>query len=316
MQMIIIETMKLVIALVLLAIIAKLSETKPVCDPFFADQKWTLAEAYKVLVSLLALLIPSFILSRLYSDLHFDTRLILQLVTSSAWCIAISGLFWFFVKVPYNVNASTFGLQKAKFLSNAVVPANIVTFFFLSSILGEKSSPQLSPYVYTIKEISFGLVLLVVAVFVSSALEELLFRGILYPPVMRRIGKWQAIIYLSLTESLLHVQGNIGDTFGRFLTSLLLYFVYGRSKSLYGPIIFHIGFNAIAWQPRIKNLLAVHIDSKTLDHYSVWSILFLAFCINLSWFMRRKRNPGQSSSILLGPTLRDERTHNDVSKGS
>ncbi len=50
MQMLVIETIELVIAFAILAFIATLRETKPVADSFFADQRWTLADAYKIIL--------------------------------------------------------------------------------------------------------------------------------------------------------------------------------------------------------------------------------------------------------------------------
>jgi hypothetical protein len=80
MQMIIIETIKFFIALAILAFIAKFRETKPVCDSFFANQNWTLEEAYKIL---LPLLIAVFLLVaplQLVPEPALLTSLILRLI--------------------------------------------------------------------------------------------------------------------------------------------------------------------------------------------------------------------------------------------
>lgn len=315
--MLIIETVKLVVALAILVFIAKSHKTKPVCDPFFADQKWTLTDAYKILLPLLIGVFLLFMLSKLVPEPSLDTGLVLQIFTDLLWGVAIYVPFLLIIKDPHGVTARTFGLQKTEFLRAAVLPTNILTILFTILVLGSlfagKSSSQVNAFPYTDLEIRLGLLLLVTMVFVGPPVEELLYRGILYAPVIKRMPKWQAIACLSLVESLSHVQATY-QIFGLFLWFLLFYFVYARSKSLYSPIILHIGSNFIAARPQIKTLLAAHIDGKTLDDYLIWSVLFFAFCINLCWFIQKKLNPGQTSSITLSATLRDECTHNDISK--
>lgn len=314
MQMLITETIKLAIALGILAFIAKLPENKPVCDSFFGDQKWTLADAYKILLPLLIGVFLLFILSKLVPKSSLDTSLVLQIVTYLLWCIAIYAPFWLIIKTPHSVTASTFGLQNTEFLQSAVLPTNIVTILFLGSIFAVKSPSQLNAFPYTDMQIRLGLLFLVAMVFVTPLLEELLWRGILYPPVIRRMPKWQTIACLSFAESLSHMQATI-EILGLFLWFLLFYFVYVRSKSLYSPIILHIGSNLITARPAIKTLLAAHIDGRILDQFFVWSILFFASCINLSWFIRKRRNLGQTLSAPLGANSRDGCTRNDISKG-
>lgn len=313
MQMLIIETIKLVVALAILAYIAKFPETKPLCDPFFANQKWTLSDAYKILLPLLIAVFLLFILSKLVPKSSLDTRLVLQIFTGLLWGVAIYVPFLLIIKAPHGVTASTFGLQKSEFLQAAVLPTNIVTILFLAYIFAVKSPSQVNAFPYSDLEIRAGLLLLVTMVFVVPPVEELLYRGILYPPVRRRMPKWQAIACLSLVESLSHVQATY-QIFGLFLWFLLFYFVYVRSKSLYSPIILHIGSNFIAARPQIKTLLAAHIDGKTLDQCFILSILLFAFFINLCWFIRRKRDSGQTLSTPLGVTLSDGSTHKDITK--
>lgn len=295
MQMVIIESVKLVIALAILACIAKFREPKPLGDPFFAEQKWTLADAYKILLPITIAVFLLFILSRLVPTRSFDTILILQIITYVLYCTAIYILFWLNIKTPHSVTMNTFGLERDKFLQAAVLPTNIVTILFLACILFERKPSQMSAAGYTDMQTALILLLLGIGVLIIPPLEELLYRGILFPPVIRRIPKWQAIVCLSLVESLSHVQAK-AEMIGLFLLFLFLYFLYGRSKSLYSPIIFHIGQNFITSRPQMKALLAAHIDGKILDQCFIWGILLFAFCINLSWFMRRKRNTGQEST--------------------
>ncbi len=49
-------------------------------------------------------------------------------------------------------------------------------------------------------------------VFVIPVLEELLFRGILFTPVARRIGMWKAIGLLTVLGALWHLHFNVVET--------------------------------------------------------------------------------------------------------
>jgi membrane protease YdiL (CAAX protease family) len=304
-----------ILALAILAIISMIHENRPVRDPFFADQKWTLTDAYKVFLPLFIILCAPPLVSQLLPNPPMDMRLVLQLITSSIWCIAIYALFCAVIKTSYGVTVSTFGLQKEKFLQSAVFPANIVMILLLGIVSGKEMVSQSSVYNYTMTDTSLGLFLLVVIVFVSPPLEELLFRGILYPPVTRRIGRWPAAVCLSCTFSVGHAIGDIRAALGLFLSSLLLFYVYGRSKSLYSPIILHIGINCIVARPEIKRLLAANIDGAVLDKYFIGSFVFFTLLVNILCYIQSsgRSDTGKASSTPLGATLTDERTGNDTS---
>jgi membrane protease YdiL (CAAX protease family) len=312
MNPLIIETIKMAMVVAILIFIAKFRHTKPVCDPFFADQKWTLSDAYKILLPVLIAVFLLFVLSELVPSWSLKTRLLLQLITNSLWCVAIYVLFHVVIKTPYDVTATTFGLQTTEFLRAAVLPTNVVTILFLVTIPAVNSKFQLKAHPYTQMEILSGLLLMAMSVFVAPLLEELLWRGILYPPVIKRMPKWQTITCLCFAESLSHVQANV-EMVGLFLTFLFLYFVYDKSKSLYSSIILHIGLNFIAARPVIEALLSTHIDRQALGIFFICIVLFFAFCINLAWFLWKKGNPGKTSSSAVGAGLGNERTHTDAS---
>jgi membrane protease YdiL (CAAX protease family) len=286
----IIETIKMAMVVAILVYIAKCRDTQSVTDPFFADQKWTLTDAYKILLPVLIAVFLLFVLSELVPSWSLKTRLVLQLITNSLWCVAIYVLFHVVIKTPNGVTATTFGLQKTEFLRAAVLPTNVVTILFLVTIPAVNSKFQLKAHPYTEMEILSGLLLMAMSVFVAPLLEELLWRGILYPPVIKRMPKWKTITCLCFAESLSHVQANV-EMVGFFSTFVLLYFVYGKSKSLYSSIILHIGLNFIAARPVIKMLLSAHVNGEMLDKFFICAVLFCAFFINVGWFIRKRISP-------------------------
>lgn len=244
MQIVIISTIKLFIVVIILGLIAKFpGHGTPLKEPFFAGQKWPLSDAYKVLAPLCIMLWLTLVLSQIIRYPGPSWQLKLQLITSSIWCFAIYTLFYFIIFKPYGIDMTILGLDKAKFLGAAVLAMNIVIILFLLSLLLRIDSPGVLGITveYSKSEMSVFLVLTLIIVFVSPVLEELLWRGILYAPVARKVGTWQAVALLSLAEGLLHFQGYLPHTVGHFLSALLCYYVYKKSESLYAPIIIHIG---------------------------------------------------------------------------
>jgi len=301
MHLIIISTAKLIIALVILAVITKTPHDRTLQDPFFADQKWTLIDAYKILLPLCTLLMLTSVLSQMWGYPPVHLQLILQLITSSIWSLAIYGLFHFIIEKPYRITPSIFGLDKAK-LSAGVLPLNIVIILFLFS-LGIKSDSLgiISVAIeYSKSGVLLFLLLMLVINVISPVFEELLWRGILYVPVARKVGTWQAIGLLSFVESLLHLHGGLHETAGHFLYGLLCFYFYKRSRSLYGPIILHIGRNLCVSRLVIGKALAPYADGRVIDKYYVYTFFFCGFIINAIWlinFLRKKLNStGNASS--------------------
>ena len=253
MQVLVIETIELVIALAILAFIATLRETKPVSDFFFADQKWTLSDAYKILLPFAFAGFILFWFVQILPKPSVHTRTVIDIGIYLVWCVGEFAIFWLVIKIPHKITASTFRLKKTEFLPAAVLPINVVTVLFLLAV---RNPPQPNAFLFQNVPILLNLLLLVTVIFVCPPFEELLWRGILYAPVIRRISKWQAIACLSLTESLLHMPETVEALFWRFLGFLFRYFLYARNRSLYSPIIYHIGWNFVASRPHLKKLLS------------------------------------------------------------
>jgi membrane protease YdiL (CAAX protease family) len=79
------------------------------------------------------------------------------------------------------------------------------------------------------------------AIIISPILEETLFRGILYVPLVRKVGRFTAIILTSLIWTEQHFQ--LGAGIRIFILGVILAWLYDRRGSLIDPIIFHIFTN-------------------------------------------------------------------------
>ena len=88
------------------------------------------------------------------------------------------------------------------------------------------------------------LVILLMGVFIFPLLEEIVFRGILYSWLRRRLGLFWSIGISALVFSLVPVIGLVG--LWRTLLGVMLAIVYERSQSVWGSYAAHVTFNFVA----------------------------------------------------------------------
>jgi len=278
----IIAIMKLLIALVILGIIARTREHRSEESLFFAQHKWTLRDAYGILIFLIAV-----------QFLDVVIAVWLQAMPPTPAVVVISGasivipliitycLYRINIRRHYGININLFGINKTKILKRGVGSANIVIIFF--ALLGAyREIPPLSPGASE-WPIGFWLTVIVLG-FLGPAVEELLFRGILYAPVARRAGKWKAIMALSLVECLMHTNFGLAESVPQFLFWVLPYYIYVRNESLFVPIILHIGFNALSWQPMSMAVMASYMDILSVRLLYGCGPLLALFAI-IAWWL-------------------------------
>jgi membrane protease YdiL (CAAX protease family) len=77
---------------------------------------------------------------------------------------------------------------------------------------------------------------------IAPILEETLFRGVLYVPLLRKTGRPIALILTSIiwTEQHFYLLPGIGI----FIEGIILAWLYDRRGSLIDPVIFHIFINS------------------------------------------------------------------------
>lgn len=278
---------KLIIVFVILAIVAKTPDRHIFVEPFFDVQRWTLKDAYKILIPVTALPVLQVILAYTvpqsipWSALFF----------SSICCMAASGGYYWFIKKKYGISGSLFGLEKRKLLKSGVRTANI-TLILLIYVFSCAGLPPAS-YSRTDECTILGAVvdLLTVSIFIviGPIFEELLFRGILYVPVARKIGSWPAMACLALVEALSHFHYSPAETLGKVVIFLLLYRSYLRNESLYGPIIWHIALNFWAARSELAPYFLPYISGATLGTWIIYCLVFGLLIVNSFWLVESSR---------------------------
>lgn len=82
-----------------------------------------------------------------------------------------------------------------------------------------------------------------IVIFVAPAFEEIVFRGILLPFTVRRLGFWPGIALISLIFGGLHL--HLPSFLPLFLLSGVFCLAYARTRSLWVPIGMHMLFNGV-----------------------------------------------------------------------
>jgi membrane protease YdiL (CAAX protease family) len=88
------------------------------------------------------------------------------------------------------------------------------------------------------------LLLMVLAVVVAPIVEEMLFRGILLPALMKKVGLGAAVVANSILFALIHQ--HLPSLIPLFALALALSLLYVYSGSLWSAIILHALFNGIS----------------------------------------------------------------------
>lgn len=95
-----------------------------------------------------------------------------------------------------------------------------------------------APATWPVRTALFLIVILVAPVF-----EEVVFRGILLPFMVRRLGFWPGIVLISLIFGGLHL--HLPSFLPLVLLSVAFSFAYSRTQSLLVPIGMHAAFNGV-----------------------------------------------------------------------
>ncbi len=280
---VVLASIKLVIIAIILAWIAKKNMDRPLEESFFHNQKWTLSDAYKVLIPLLALSYTLVLVDT--ARMGLTQRLIIQLLG----CIGLYGLYWGFIKKRYDVTWSTFGLDNTRLKKSGLIHFNLASILVLSvfGILGAFGWSHSNAQV----PVSVGLdaiLSLSTVVLIWPIMEELLFRGVLYAPVAERVGSRAAIGLLTVVNSFAHLQYTL-DTLPVAVLSFLLYCVYVRSLSLIGPIIWHITWNLVMY-------LVYHPSFHALEPYLLLGLLVILLVVDSVWFLGRSGDNTRSNT--------------------
>lgn len=93
---------------------------------------------------------------------------------------------------------------------------------------------------------SYLLTMLLGVVVLAPIMEEMVFRGLLYGWLRRRLNLWQAGALAAMAHALLHF--DLGALPGLFALFLFLAWIYEYSQSLWVPAIIHAAHNFLVLQ--------------------------------------------------------------------
>jgi len=82
-----------------------------------------------------------------------------------------------------------------------------------------------------------------IVIIVAPVFEEIVFRGVLLPFMVRRAGFWPGIVLISVIFGGLHL--HLPSFFPLFLLSVVFSLAYARTQSLLVPIGMHAAFNGV-----------------------------------------------------------------------
>jgi uncharacterized protein len=281
---VVLASIKLVIIAIILGWIARKNRNRPLGKSFFDDQKWTLGDAYKILIPFLALTYAHLVLVDPVRMPHPTQLLMIDLLL----CIALYGLYWRFIKKRHGVTWSTFGLDNTSLNKSGLILFNVASI----SVLFGHGIPRAFGWSDSNAQVPVSLGLdaihLSTSILILPILEELLFRGVLYAPVARRVGSPAAIGLLTVVNSLAHLHYT-WETLVVAVGFFLLYCVYVRSLSLFGPIIWHITWNLVS-----------HLDyrpsSYALEPYLLLGLLVLLIIVDSVWLLGRLKDNTRSNT--------------------
>lgn len=82
-----------------------------------------------------------------------------------------------------------------------------------------------------------------VAIIAVPVFEEIVFRGVLFPWLIRRAGLWPAVVGVSVLFSAMHM--HVPSLLPLFLLSVMFCMAYARTQSLLVPMGMHACFNGV-----------------------------------------------------------------------
>ena len=283
------------VAFIALLLIDRMPDKHILEDPYFDRQKWTLREGYLVLIPTIGFACVT------YSPLDgsFFALAGLSLLSDIVLLTATCALYYLLIHKLYHVDTNLFGLDKLSFLSKGVLTANVAIPLSLLAFHNSGQMATMQPplearpapeaaMIAASSLLSFCLVI---------PLRELIFRGVLYPPVARKIGRYPSSIILSFIEYLIYAYATpfSGATLMNIsfavlvtvLSSLVWYGFYIWTKSLYPLVIVSMAFHWWSTKSAVCVALGSRVDAAIFDEVWFYIPLAVLIVIDMYWIMAK-----------------------------
>lgn len=251
-------------------------------EAFFPRQKWPLKNASQALFATIFFIS----LWKVVELLSYPFAPLAASATCRWFSISaiIPGFCRSFIVIPCGAKWSDFGMDKAAFLGSGIVALNIALVYFALSAAGVRI-PLLMSLATEAKPFSFWLDGLIIGVGWAFS-QELLFRGMLYAPVARQVGKLTAACVLAAMNSMIHLNVGWSQTVVMFLVFLSFYFIYVWTKSLWATVFLHIGINAPLWQPSLMAAMGEFAPISLVRQLYVSIPLLTLLMVDMWWLLR------------------------------
>lgn len=240
-----------------------------------------------LLVALLFLAAPAE--KYLFSDWTWAREQAIPVTRLAIFCVAASVIFGIGGLRRFSVNLLSVALHKQarKEVAGAFVLNVIAGFAGLGAAilllwisggepaLSRRSQEELNVAEQMRRAWSLGSVLtfIVIGGFIAPVIEELLFRGMLYPAWARQWGWIRGAIATSLLFALIHP-----NVFAQFFASLIYIGIFRRTGSLRAPIIVHGLYNMSMWYPLLGQYVFPEAARGT-GEISHWSLNIVCLAV-------------------------------------
>jgi len=164
------------------------------------------------------------------------------------YCFCLT-LVYLWLHYGYRVRITEVFDFKSHHFPLVIKVCSILAVFHLIDALVTRKGPEPSAIIdFKLLDTKNIILYLFRVIVVAPILEEFIFRGLLYGPLYRKIGRYSAIIMSSLIWAYGHSLEIFPSVsifaFGIFIIGILLAWLYDRSGSLFPPILVHMFQNS------------------------------------------------------------------------
>jgi len=209
----------------------------------FETQKWLFNDVLFILTGLACI--------QFICLLAFKIRIIsaheLGIYGTIIFSFMVGGVTYFFVIKQHGMVCLLSMIYTGKIITNIFLPVilflSYLTVVFLYAYLTHNNQivlarTELLQHLQIFKgSILESVVYVVSLVLIAPTIEEVIYRGIFFPPFERKLGSRGAICVISFLWALTHL--NINAIMSIFFIGLILGYLYKQTKSLLPGIIFH-----------------------------------------------------------------------------
>ena len=148
------------------------------------------------------------------------------------------------------------------------------------------------------KDVSGSILNVLTTVLIAPVTEEVVFRWLLIERWKSKYSTWVAIVLSSVIFAVLHA-----DLLGSFVFGVLLSLVYLYTGSLWGPILIHVGNNALVSLVVILDELWWQMPATLVEFQSDWLTPLIGLMLVFPWLPIAIRRRHLIKGILHMPTV-------------